>query len=1178
MELVTVKPAAGALVEEGSGSVAGAGSIPAMVAAQQQLLHEQVDQLQRLVVAQCRLTGVNPLAQEMAAGALSIKIGKRPRDLLNPKAVKYMQSLFALKDTLGKRETRELSLLCGVTVTQVREFFTIQKSRVRKFVRLSQEKALRIETPKEQDNAYSIDSEQIPLDIEAQAEVIEPLSTLEPVVLQSSLQPTDVPQVSLQSMALQQSDLQHMEVFQNTLHKAEAQQNFAAPMMPPGTMVMQPTDAKISSDSVQKDIKQEETHPGVESEDKKFLESIFALMQKEETFSGQVKLMEWILQINNATVLSRFVTMGGLTIMSTWLSQAAIEEQTSVIHVIFKVLLHLPLHKALPVHMSVVLQTINRLRFYRTQDISSRARNLLSRLSKVLVRIQALKQPQKDSICKQRISEILRDESWKSEVDITEKILALADGANESRKPEPKKTPMLLTASADETNKRSSVQTKSKQKRKVLLVEHPNKKVAGKNANSVRNTSTNNSRPLSADDIQKAKMRAMFMQEKYGKVDTNKASDKPQAMETPKRAGLVNSNASPMPISPRTSAARPVDPSPSTSKQSTDSQPDNREISGGLKLDIGSKTNVIEKLDSKRVLWQIPPAVWIDPSWSVGAGDNSKEVEVQTQRNRREKETFYASQKDIPTNPKDPWDLEMDFDDSLTPEIPIDQTPDVDAMETDSVRAAPIAVAPVKDKQIESTSSTSGAVADGAGADTDYELLTVLLKNPELVFALTSNNKGENMPNEQTIALLDTLKQTGLSLSELVNSLGNGAGFPKEPEPEAEPLPASLPSPTPPDRTSMAVWRPENPMQVMAPNLQQPCLSSRGNTPPIANAMQQSFSNVVSSLPSQLYASVSVLPAQIQANTPSLPQLAVSVNPPIRHVSPVNNHPNRALVHQHNQQYALLSDPVATPLHQQAAVSKSTHGVQSIPNPAVARSSVPEPNASYTTLPWQSSAADIIHTGRNAATDPWAARTTNSYNTASANTVPFANQNAYGDQSSHTAYNSYGSAAVSSHSVLPGHGHDRNGYSRPTVSEYQSLMVQDSHRRHSRSPDPGVVRDYGGTQGYNQQSRTHWSAGQGQQSYNPEPSRQWSSSQAHQGYTPAESSRQWSTAHQSYTPEPSRQRSSERQGYNVEPSRSWSSGQQGQNPEASRQWNRGKQDPYYNPSDGRRSYDQHRRR
>lgn len=101
MELVPFKPSAGALVESSGG--ADGGSIPAMVAAQQETLHAQVDQLQRLVVAQCRLTGVNPLAQEMAAGALSIKIGKKPRDLLNPKSVKSMQSLFAVKDTIGKK-------------------------------------------------------------------------------------------------------------------------------------------------------------------------------------------------------------------------------------------------------------------------------------------------------------------------------------------------------------------------------------------------------------------------------------------------------------------------------------------------------------------------------------------------------------------------------------------------------------------------------------------------------------------------------------------------------------------------------------------------------------------------------------------------------------------------------------------------------------------------------------------------------------------------------------------------------------------------------------------------------------------------------------------------------------------------------------------------------------------
>jgi hypothetical protein len=41
-----------------------------MVAAQQATLHAQVDQLQCLVVAQCHLTGVNPLAQEMVRGSL----------------------------------------------------------------------------------------------------------------------------------------------------------------------------------------------------------------------------------------------------------------------------------------------------------------------------------------------------------------------------------------------------------------------------------------------------------------------------------------------------------------------------------------------------------------------------------------------------------------------------------------------------------------------------------------------------------------------------------------------------------------------------------------------------------------------------------------------------------------------------------------------------------------------------------------------------------------------------------------------------------------------------------------------------------------------------------------------------------------------------------------------------
>lgn len=48
---------------------------------------------------------------------------------------------------------------------------------------------------------------------------------------------------------------------------------------------------------------QDDALPGLDDEDKHFVENIFILMRKEETFSGQVKLMEWILQIQNSSVL-----------------------------------------------------------------------------------------------------------------------------------------------------------------------------------------------------------------------------------------------------------------------------------------------------------------------------------------------------------------------------------------------------------------------------------------------------------------------------------------------------------------------------------------------------------------------------------------------------------------------------------------------------------------------------------------------------------------------------------------------------------------------------------------------------------------------------------------------------------------------------------------------------------
>ena len=49
---------------------------------------------------------------------------------------------------------------------------------------------------------------------------------------------------------------------------------------------------------------QAEGLPGLDDSERYFVENIFTLMRNEETFSGQVGLMEWILRIQNPSVLN----------------------------------------------------------------------------------------------------------------------------------------------------------------------------------------------------------------------------------------------------------------------------------------------------------------------------------------------------------------------------------------------------------------------------------------------------------------------------------------------------------------------------------------------------------------------------------------------------------------------------------------------------------------------------------------------------------------------------------------------------------------------------------------------------------------------------------------------------------------------------------------------------------
>lgn len=702
--------------------------------AQKDLFRSQIDELENIVLTQCKLTGVNPLSQEMAAGALSIKIGKRPRDLLNPKALKYMQSIFSIKDAISKKETREISALFGVTATQVREFFTSQRSRVRKFVRLAREKANRSSSGKEILEVH----EGIP-------PISDPNEPLDPVPLDSV--------------------------------------------------------APVSSEEGPTCSKEDEALPAVDESDKHFVENIFNLMRKEETFSGQVKLMEWVLQIQNSSILYWFLTKGGIMILATWLSQAVIEEQTSVLHVILKVLCHLPLQKALPVHMSAVLQSVNSLRFYRASDISNRARILLSRWSKAFARSQALKKKngtksasdsQDDILLKQSISEVMGNGSWDCRIDAIEDVSMPLDESSGSVRKLESQPLKLLTASTDDTNKKLTSGVRSSQnreRRKVLFVEQPCQKSAGRSSLVGRATAATQGRPLSADDIQKAKMRAQFIQNRYGK--NNMSSNESSLLQIEATNKINSSEMSNLQSASKAHGGHLVE-----EQKISETSP--LMISNLQDASVHNKmTSIAEEPPQKKckrvqIPWQSPPEIILSVSWRVGTGENSKEVEVQKKRIHREREIVYKSIHEVPSDPREPWDREIDYDDTLTPEIPIEQLPDAECAET--------SVDSHRENEGTATSGTSLSFQNAGGSmpEPDMELLAVLLKNPELVFALTSG-QANNLSNGETVKLLDMIKANSSSSSSLSVLGGNGK--------TEEKVEVSLPSPTPSSNPVTNGWK-----------------------------------------------------------------------------------------------------------------------------------------------------------------------------------------------------------------------------------------------------------------------------------------------------------------------------------------------------------------------------------
>lgn len=123
---------------------------------------------------------------------------------------------------------------------QVREFFVTQKTRVRKQVRLSREKVI-------MSNTHALQDDGVPESNGIKGTHVDPV-------------PLNIADAEASSVSWGEGE----------------------------TVALMP---------------QEDIPPDISDSDKYFVENIFSFLHKEETFSGQVKLMEWIMQIQDSSLL-----------------------------------------------------------------------------------------------------------------------------------------------------------------------------------------------------------------------------------------------------------------------------------------------------------------------------------------------------------------------------------------------------------------------------------------------------------------------------------------------------------------------------------------------------------------------------------------------------------------------------------------------------------------------------------------------------------------------------------------------------------------------------------------------------------------------------------------------------------------------------------------------------------
>ncbi|KAL5778169.1 hypothetical protein ACOSP7_011095 [Xanthoceras sorbifolium] len=182
------------------------------------------------------------------------------------------------------------------------------------------------------------------------------------------------------------------------------------------------------------------------------------------------------------------------------------------------------------------------------------------------------------------------------------------------------------------------------------------------------------------------------------------------------------------------------------------------------------------------IQWRCPPRFCLDSKWQVVAGDESKEVEIQNQREMRMLEAVYPRPSAIPPNPSVSVDVEgSHYNDQQTPLIPITPIEDEEAVaDAQSGLTAPLSagmssqpsllapgIPPLPQGSVPSVSHppvnespASGAVlgvdpnvvaaasaalsemskSNGNGNLIDHDLLIKILSNPKLIEKLVTDH------------------------------------------------------------------------------------------------------------------------------------------------------------------------------------------------------------------------------------------------------------------------------------------------------------------------------------------------------------------------------------------------------------------------------------------------------